>query len=99
MNVQRRQHPHQIVAFEVLDLRELAGKAGDFGLGVIHFRLLFNHDGVDRRLRVLRFRDRKFSVERAFVVRSRLCRYQFLAEIERNAGFSFRLVLRQPFLQ
>src|SRR5437762_6692741 len=52
-----------------------------------------------RRLRALLFFDREFPIERDFVVRQRFGRNQFLGEIEGNARFGFRFVLRQPFLQ
>src|SRR5882762_7332521 len=52
LNIESRQHSHQIIALEVLDLRQPARKRRDLGLGVVHFLLLSEDDVVDRRLSV-----------------------------------------------
>ena len=52
LNIERRQHPHQVFAFEFLDLSQLAGKRRDFGFGVVHFGFLLHHHAVDRGLTV-----------------------------------------------
>src|SRR5215467_2417724 len=54
LNVEYGEHAHQIFAFKLLDLIQLAGKGRNLGLGVVDLRLLFHDDAVNRRLRVFR---------------------------------------------
>ncbi len=66
LNVQRRHHPHQILAFDLLDLLELTGESGDFSVRLIDRLLLLDDDGVDGRRSV--FRSFRIEIHDAFLV-------------------------------